>query len=289
MRSNIRLCAALAAALSACGETGEAGPGPVFMAADSAVLGMGNLDASVPINNNPGTAGGTAGGLTGGAIPGATTGGASGTAGAGPLDAGGGPMPGGGGMPGGGMSQDAGPSNDASAPPVLTVPTSSVDCGGSACNALTNVCCEAWSIGTGFSGQQMCATRDACRQAYPFDVFNPDANRVVTHMCDGKEDCAAGQVCCFYMEGRPICDAIDPAMCFANLMGPGAGRICAEEAKCQQGAFEFVGEGLPLGVLSCNDDGDCQARPGTSCQPEPDGSLTTGTSIKARAHVKVCR
>jgi hypothetical protein len=135
----------------------------------------------------------------------------------------------------------------------------------------------------------MCATRDACRQAYPFDIFSPDLNRVVTHTCDGKEDCSGGQVCCFYAEGRPICDALDPAACLANLTGPGGSRICAEEAKCKQGSLEFIGEGLPLGVLSCNDDGDCQARAGTSCQPEQDNTLTSGKGVRGRSYVRVCR
>jgi hypothetical protein len=183
---------------------------------------------------------------------------------------------------------DAGATSD-SGSPVLTLPTSSVACGASTCDGLSKVCCESWSAGIGFSNQQMCATRDACRQAFPFDIFNPDSNRVVTHSCDGNEDCSAGQVCCFYAEGRPICDALDPATCLANLTGPGGSRICAEETACKQDALQFIAEGLPLGVLSCNDNGDCQVRPGTTCQPEQDNTVTTGKGVVARSYVKVCR
>jgi hypothetical protein len=279
---------------TACSPADDEMPGPGTATWDAAVLA--GVDASTgPSALGGGTAmaggstagGGTPGGLAGGGVIGATAGGAmsggggtSGAAGGGSAGAtaGGGAQP----MP------DAGPTID-SGPPVLTLPTSSVACGGSTCDGLSNVCCESWSAGTGFSNQQMCSTREACRQAFPFDIFNPDSNRVVTHSCDGNEDCSASQVCCFYAEGRPICDALDPATCLANLTGPGGSRICAEETACKQDALQFVAEGLPLGVLSCNDNGDCQARPGTSCQPEQDNTVTTGKGVMARNYVKVCR
>src|SRR5690349_3939526 len=111
--ARVGLCAAAVAALSACGEAGGATPGPFVTAADSAVVGAGNPDSSLP----PGTAGGAgAGAGTGGgaASGGAGTGGGTlggapmggGSAGAGPIDAGGGAAA------GGGMPQDAAPAND---------------------------------------------------------------------------------------------------------------------------------------------------------------------------------
>ena len=51
----------------------------------------------------------------------------------------------------------------------------------------------------------------------------------------------------------------------------------------------MVAEGVPTGVLACNDDADCADRPDTRCQPEESGSLTTGMGVQARSYVKVCR
>lgn len=218
------------------------------------------------------TAGGTAGAMAGGGTAGTPSGVAGGATG--------------GAMPGGTQpAPDAGAAVD-SGPPVLTLPGASVPCGGSACDTLVNVCCESWST-TGFGMQQSCIKRDACNRMYSRD--DPAMNRVVPHACDGKEDCATGQACCFIADGRPICDFADILECNAKVTGPGGGRICAEPASCMLGALVFIGEGVPLGVLSCNDDGDCQARAGTTCQPEQDNTVTTGKGVMARNYVKVCR
>lgn len=187
---------------------------------------------------------------------------------------------------------DAGGSGDKDAAPalVLEIPQSIVECGGSPCNTLDNVCCESWSKGMGFTGAQVCTTREACEKKYG---RSGEQNRAVEHECDDKEDCSGGQVCCFYAYGQPLCELGDILMCVAKMTGPGGSRICADNDKCQicssQDTCGFIGLGAPIGVLSCSDDGDCADRPGTSCQPEEDNSATTGQGIKARSYIKVCR
>jgi hypothetical protein len=304
MRWKARRCARLMAvmlAFTACSQADDESPGPGVMTWDAAAIALADAGTSPPAlaggaagaggaaaGTGGATLGGPAGGGTTGAAPGpATTGATAGGATTGAMSEGGTP---GGATPGGGPvgvqpAPDAG-APGSGAPPVLTLPSSSVPCGGSPCDTLANVCCESWST-TGFGAQQSCVASTACNRMYSRD--DPAMNRVVPHTCDGKEDCPAGQICCFIADGRPICDFADILECNAKVTGPGGGRICTEADKCVLGALAFIGEGVPLGVLSCNDDSDCQARAGTSCQPEQDNTVTTGRGVAARSYVKVCR
>jgi hypothetical protein len=77
--------------------------------------------------------------------------------------------------------------------------------------------------------------------------------------------------------------------CLTMLKGPGGSGICADNDKCMLASTQFIAEGVPLGVLACNDDADCVDRPNTSCQPEQSNSITTGPGVQARSYVKVCR
>jgi hypothetical protein len=184
-------------------------------------------------------------------------------------------------------SPDTGSKPDAARPPlVLEIPKATVMCGTSACDTLANVCCESWSNGRGFGTTRSCVTRDKC-----YDMYERagDVNRAITHECDGKEDCSGGQVCCMIAEGAPLCAFEDLAMCTSKIYGPGGSGMCADNALCMLGNIQFIAEGVPMGVLACNDDSDCADRKGTSCQAEQDGSITTGKGIKARPYVKVCR
>jgi hypothetical protein len=184
---------------------------------------------------------------------------------------------------------DVGSKADAARPPlVLEVPKSSIMCGSTECDTLPNVCCESWSSGKGFGTSRTCITRDKC-----YDMYERagEQNRAVPHECDGKEDCSGGQVCCMVADGQPLC-SLDDALsgtCTSKVYGPGGSGICADNALCMLGSIQFIAAGVPLGVLACNDDSDCADRKGTTCQPEQDGSITTGTGIKARSYVKVCR
>jgi hypothetical protein len=177
---------------------------------------------------------------------------------------------------------------DAARPPlVLEVPKASVACGDGPCDTgLDNVCCESWTNGKGFGTSRTCVTRDKCYEMYARDG---DQNRAVPHECDGKEDCSGGQVCCMVADSQPLCSIDDIAMCISKLYGPGGSGICADNALCMLGSIQFIAAGVPLGVLACNDDSDCSDRKDTTCQPEQDGSITTGKGIKARSYVKVCR
>jgi hypothetical protein len=184
---------------------------------------------------------------------------------------------------------DAGAKVDATRPPlVLEVPKSSIMCGTSACDTLTNVCCESWSASKGFATSRTCVTRQECYRTYE---QAGDQNRAIPHECDGKEDCSGGQVCCMVADGMPLCelDVLLDGMCTSKVFGPGGSGICADNPLCTLGSVQFIAAGVPLGVLACNDDGDCADRKGTTCQPEQDGSITTGRNVKARSYVKVCR
>jgi hypothetical protein len=180
------------------------------------------------------------------------------------------------------------PEKDASVRPalVLEVPTSTVPCGGKPCDTLANVCCESWSKGTGFGATQSCVTRDQCQKMFS---RSGEQNRAIPHECDGKEDCSGGQVCCLYAPGQPLCEFADLAMCITKLFGPGGAGICVDDDKCKLGSTQFVAEGVPLGILACNDNADCADRAGTSCQAEESNSISTGKGVNARSHIKVCR
>lgn len=184
---------------------------------------------------------------------------------------------------------DAGGKLDAARPPlVLEIPKSSIMCGSTACDTLPNVCCESWTSGKGFGSTRSCVTRDKC-----YDMYEQagEQNRAVPHECDGKEDCSGGQVCCMVADGMPLCSLDDAfaGMCTSKVYGPGGSGICADNSLCMLGSLQFIAAGVPLGVLACNDDSDCEDRKGMTCQPEQDGSITTGRGIKARSYVKVCR
>jgi hypothetical protein len=171
---------------------------------------------------------------------------------------------------------DAGPERDGG-PIDIEPPTRSVDCGGSECETTDNrVCCEGWSIDTGF-GAAMCTSEAACENTYA-DWGNN--NRKVTSVCDGGDDCAASQVCCFFIYGMDVWD-----LTFTKV-GPGAGRMCLAPGDCNA---EFTLEfGSPTGVVACTKDEHC-ADVGGTCQPEQSGSITTGKNGTARPGVKVCR
>lgn len=194
----------------------------------------------------------------------------------------GGPAPG----PNTGSDARAAVDGDSEPPLDLPIPIATVECGGSPCNTLDNVCCESWSKGSGFAGQLSCITRDACNKKYS---RGGEQNRAVVHECDDKQDCSAGQVCCFYAYGQPLCELGDILECTTKLIGPGGSRICADNDACVLGSTQYVGDGAAIGELSCTADSDCEDRPGTSCQAEVSNSLTTGKSGAARSYIKVCR
>jgi hypothetical protein len=172
---------------------------------------------------------------------------------------------------------------------VLDIPKASVPCGGMACDtSVDQVCCESWSVGTGFGSSQSCLTRMDCNRRYR---RNGEQERAIPHECDGKEDCSGGQVCCMVADGMPLCDFADAlnGECTSKVYGPGGSGICADNDLCKLGSTQLIALGVPLGVLACNDDSDCADRQGTKCQPEPDNSMTTGRGVKGRMHVKVCQ
>lgn len=181
------------------------------------------------------------------------------------------------------------PEKDASVtrPPLtLEIPTATVPCGGKPCDTLTNVCCESWSKTGGFGATQACVTRDQCQKMFS---RSGEQNRAIPHECDGKEDCSGGQVCCLYAPGMPLCELADVSMCISKLYGPGGAGICTDNDKCKLGSTQFIAEGVPLGILACNDNVDCADRAGTSCQPEESNSISTGKGVTARSYLKVCR
>ena len=177
---------------------------------------------------------------------------------------------------------------DAATKPMLDleIPTATVPCGGSPCDTLKNVCCESWSKGSGFGTTQSCMPRAMCYQKF---ARSGDQNRAIPYECDGKEDCSGGQVCCMVADSQPLCELAPIRECIMKLTGPGGSGICADNDQCMLGSTQFVAEGVPLGVLACNDDSDCADRPETRCQPEESDSLTTGKGVQARSYVKVCR
>jgi hypothetical protein len=184
--------------------------------------------------------------------------------------------------------RDAQQNGNADTGPVLDLPLpmANVDCNGNPCNTLDNVCCESWSKTTGFSGNLSCITMAECNKKF---ARSGEQNRSVVHECDDKQDCSAGQVCCFYAYSQPLCELGDILECTTKLIGPGGSRVCADNDACELGSTQYIGDGAAIGVLSCLADSDCEDRPGTTCQPEESGSLTTGKSGKARSYVKVCR
>jgi hypothetical protein len=167
---------------------------------------------------------------------------------------------------------------------VLEVPTSTVTCGGEACDTLANVCCSSWSKASGFTDAESCVVRSDCYKKFG---RAGDSNRAVTRECDGKEDCSAGQVCCVYADGMPLfTDYLNPV----DLLGPGGSTICADAMDCvYNNRSTFIANGIALGEFECNDNTDCADRPGTTCQAEVDNSHSTGAGVKARPRVKVCR
>ncbi len=172
---------------------------------------------------------------------------------------------------------------------VLTIPKASVPCGGMECDtSVDKVCCESWSVDTGFGATQSCLTRMECQMRFR---RNGEQNRAIPHECDGKEDCSGGQACCMVADGMPLCDFGDAlnGECTSKVYGPGGSGICADSNLCKLGSTQLIALGVPLGVLACNDDSDCADRAGTKCQPEPDNSITTGRGGKGRKHVKVCQ
>lgn len=181
---------------------------------------------------------------------------------------------------------DAATSNDGGPTLDLEIPKAIVECNGQPCDVLENVCCESWGKGMGFKGELSCITRDACNKKYS---RSGEQNRAVTHECDDKSDCSAGQVCCFYAYGQPLCELGDILECTTKMVGPGGSRICADNDACQLGSVQYIGDGAPIGELSCLTDADCADRPGKTCQSEQDNSITTGKASKARSYVKVCR
>jgi hypothetical protein len=174
----------------------------------------------------------------------------------------------------------------------IVIPLAKVPCGNSECAIRDDkLCCGGWDPSTGFTAE-MCLTDDAC-------FWTPNAEegfddeglysmtiggalvkpRGVTSACDGAEDCKPGQVCCYVRIGVPLGSP-------DNWTGPGAGRQCMDVDNCMDVG---TANGVPTGVLSCNDDGDCALAAGTTCQPEMNNTATTGANVKARANYKVCR
>lgn len=192
---------------------------------------------------------------------------------------------------GDGDSQGGDGDNGEEDPPlVIELPTAKVPCGDSICEGSNNkVCCQSWKR-AGFGSKSSCIPEGECARATldsmalyytaeaPLLGIN-DPDRAVVSRCDGTEDCAASQVCCYVRLGMPV--GFPP-----NWTGPGAGRQCMPVEDCSNTA---AASGLPTGVLACNDEIDCRKAPGTKCLPEQDNSATTGANVKARAGFLVCR
>jgi hypothetical protein len=174
-------------------------------------------------------------------------------------------------------------------PLVIDIPLAKVACGASSCDIRDgNVCCESWTT-SGFGSESMCIEEPACVRSsiideglYP-EYYDPfDANRAVVSRCDGAEDCGAGQICCYVRQGVPIPESLGSF----NWVGPGAGRQCMFVEDCIAVA---AANGVPTGLVSCNDDDDCAKLDGKSCQPEQNNSASTGKDVMARDGFKVCR
>jgi hypothetical protein len=182
----------------------------------------------------------------------------------------------------------------------ITIPLAKVPCGKSECAIRDDkICCGGWDPGTGFlpNGssvvEEMCVTDDACfwtpnaeegfddEGLYSMTLGGPLVGkpRGVSSSCDGSEDCKETQVCCYVRVGVPMGSP-------DAWTGPGAGRQCMDLKNCMDVG---TANGVPTGVVSCNDDGDCAMVAGTKCQPEQDNTATTGANVKARANYKVCR
>lgn len=176
---------------------------------------------------------------------------------------------------------DAGPARDAG-PIVITIPTRSVVCGGSECTTTNNrTCCHAWSKDMGFVGSPTCTTTAACTTDHT--MFG-DANRAVLNDCDEPSDCSGGQICCFVRYGVPI----TAELFSADIVGPGASRLCMELSNCNAGMTQISGiAGIPVGIQACKSAADC--KDGTQCAPETDNSTTTGKASTARSGVMVCK
>lgn len=176
---------------------------------------------------------------------------------------------------------DAGVVRDAG-PIVITIPTRSVACGGSECTTTNNkTCCQAWSKDVGFMGSASCTTNAACTSDHT--MFG-DTNRAVVNDCDEPSDCSGGQICCFVRYGAPV----TADLFSADIVGPGASRLCMELSACNAGMTQITGvAGIPVGVQACKVAGDC--KDGTQCVPETNDSATTGKGGSARAGVMVCK
>jgi len=175
----------------------------------------------------------------------------------------------------------------------IQIPLAKVPCGNSECAIREDhLCCGGWDPVTGFTAE-MCITEDACFWTPNAEELLDDEGlysmtiggslikpRGVSSTCDGAEDCKPGQACCYVRIGFPL--GTPPN----NWTGPGAGRQCMDPDTCLDIA---AANGVPTGVLSCNDDTDCAFAAGTTCQPEQDNTATTGANVKARANYKVCR
>jgi hypothetical protein len=179
------------------------------------------------------------------------------------------------------IGADAGPARDAG-PIMITIPTRSVACGGSECTTTNNrTCCQAWSKDMGFAGAPTCTTNAACTSDH---TLIGDTNRAVVNDCDEPSDCSGGQICCFVRYGAPV-----PAeFLSADIVGPGASRLCMELSNCNAGMMSISGvAGVPVGLQACKSNTDC--KDGTQCTAETAGSSTTGTSGAARPGVMVCK
>jgi hypothetical protein len=176
---------------------------------------------------------------------------------------------------------DAGSAHDAGTI-VITIPTRTVSCGGSDCTTTNNkTCCQGWSKDVGFMGTPTCTTNAACTSDHP--MFG-DTNRAVVNDCDEPSDCSAGQICCFVRYGAPVTSDLFSA----DIVGPGASRLCAELSACNAGMSQISGiAGIPVGIQACKTSADC--KDGTQCVPESNDSATTGKGVMARAGVMVCK
>ncbi|MFT3928373.1 MAG: hypothetical protein QM778_37945 [Myxococcales bacterium] len=178
---------------------------------------------------------------------------------------------------------------DGDAPLDIEIPLAKVQCGNSECAIKEDfMCCDGWNVLSGFKNQPKCITEDACTITPTLDepddpglyyIVGTLVDRAITSTCDGREDCKDSQVCCYVRQGSPI-GSLD------HWSGPGAGRQCMDLDACLDVG---AANGVPTGVLSCNDNDDCQKAPGKTCQPEQDKSVTTGDAASARPGYKVCR
>jgi hypothetical protein len=179
------------------------------------------------------------------------------------------------------IAPDAGAVRDAG-PIVITIPTRSVVCGSSECTTTNNrTCCLGWSKDMGFMGAPTCTTNATCTSDH---VMFGDTNRAVVNDCDEPSDCSGGQICCFVRYGAPV----TADLFSADIVGPGASRLCTELSACNAGMTQISGvAGIPVGIQACKTAADC--KDGTQCVPETNDSTTTGKGGSARPGVMVCK